>query len=335
MLRMNRRNFSKVAVIGLAAPFLILRALPAWTQEQSIEEAARSFDRLRSLIVQHGDKVLFFEALRGPPLDQPASIKSCSKSIVSLLLGTAIARGEASSVDARLATVAPTIIPSDATPGVEDITLEDLVTMRAGLAATSGPEYGAWISSDDWIGYALRQPMVGRPGGRMIYSTGSTHVLGAALTVSTGKDLLTLARTRLGAPLGIEIPPWTRDPKGFYLGGNEMALSPHAMLKIAIMMRDGGRFEGKQIVPKSWIDASTQARTRSPWSGMDYGYGWFLTETGFIVARGYGGQIIAANPSRKLAVAFTSDPDRPARSAGYFGELMRFLDGPILHAARG
>ncbi len=334
MLRMNRRNFSKLAVTGLTAPFLVLPAFSARAQEQSIEEAVRSFDRLRSLIVQHGDEVVFSEALRGPPLDRPANIKSCSKSIVSLLLGTAIACGEASGVDARLAAIAPTIIPSDATPGVEDITLEDLVTMRAGLAATSGPEYGAWISSDDWIGYALRRPMDGRPGGRMIYSTGSTHILGAALTVATGKDLLTLARERLGAPLEIEIPPWTRDPKGFYLGGNEMALSPQAMLKIAIMMRDGGRFEGEQIVPKSWIDASTQARTRSPWSGMDYGYGWFLTETGFIVARGYGGQIIAANPSHKLAVALTSDPDRPARSAGYFGELMQFLDGPILQVAQ-
>lgn len=334
-MRINRRDFARIAVSGLAAPFLILRAPPAWTQEQSIEETARSFDRLRSLIVQYGDEVIFAEALRGPPLDRPANIKSCSKSIVALLLGAAIDRQEAPGVDARLAAVAPTIIPSDATPGVEDITLEDLVTMRAGLAATSGPEYGAWISSDDWIGYALRRPMDGRPGGRMIYSTGSTHVLGAALAVATGENLLTLARERLGAPLDIEIPPWTRDPKGFYLGGNEMALSPRAMLKIAIMMRDGGRFEGEQIIPKSWVDSSTMARTRSPWSGMDYGYGWFLTETGYIVARGYGGQVIAANPSRKLAVAITSDPDQPARSAGYFGDLMQFLDGPILQVAQG
>ena len=334
-MRINRRDFSRIAVSGLAAPFLLLRATPARTQEPGIAEVARSFDRMRSLIVQYGDEVIFSEALRGPSLDRSANIKSCSKSIVALLLGTAIERGEAPGVDARLAAVAPTIIPPDATPGVEDITLEDLVTMRAGLATTSGPEYGAWISSDDWIGYALRQPMDGRPGGRMIYSTGSTHVLGAALAVATGENLLTLARERLGAPLDIEIPPWTRDPKGFYLGGNEMALSPQAMLKIAIMMRDGGRFEGEQILPKSWIDASTMARTRSPWSGMDYGYGWFLTETGYIVARGYGGQVIAANPSLRLAVAITSDPDQPARSAGYFGDLMQFLDGPILQVAQG
>ena len=75
--------------------------------------------------------------------------------------------------------------------------------LRAGLEGTSGRNYGAWVSSDNWIAHALRQPMVARPGGRMIYSTGSTHVLGAALTEATGMSLHEQARERIGAPLGI------------------------------------------------------------------------------------------------------------------------------------
>lgn len=164
----------------------------------------------------------------------------------------------------------------------------------------------------------------------MLYSTGSTHILGAALTEATGQSLLMQARDRLGAPLGIEIPPWTRDPQGYYLGGNEMALRPTAMLKIATLVRDGGRFGGEQVVPRDWIEASTIPRARSPWSGLSYGYGWFLSDSGYFLGRGYGGQIIAAHPGRNLSVAITSDPTRPARSGGYFGDLMALLDGPVL-----
>jgi CubicO group peptidase (beta-lactamase class C family) len=175
--------------------------------------------------------------------------------------------------------------------------------------------------------------MVAEPGDRMLYSTGTTHILGAVLAEATGLSLLRQARERLGAPLGIEIPGWTRDPQGYFLGGNEMALRPTAMLKLATLLRDGGRFEGEQVISRSWMAASTVARTRSPWSGLSYGYGWFISPSGYVLGRGFGGQVIAAHPGRNLAVAITSDPTRPARSGGYFGDLMRLLDGPVLASA--
>jgi CubicO group peptidase (beta-lactamase class C family) len=285
---------------------------------------------LHSLQVSRGDSIVFAEAPRGPGLDRLANIKSCSKSIVALLLGAAIDRGEVPSVTATLGHVAPTIVPSGAAAGVAEITLEDLVTLRAGLERTSGANYGTWVSSPNWVEYALTRPRVADPGTRMLYSTGSSHVLGAALAVATRRSLLDQARERLGDPLDVDIPPWTRDPQGYYLGGNDMALRPTAMLKIAALMRDNGRFGGDQIISPEWIAASRRPRGRSPWSGLSYGYGWFLSPSGFTLGRGYGGQIIAAHPGRNLAVAITSDPTRPARSDGYFGDLMRLLDGPVL-----
>ncbi|WP_318527465.1 serine hydrolase domain-containing protein [Roseobacter sinensis] len=263
-------------------------------------------------------------------MEELANIKSCSKSIVALILGSAIDRGIIASVYVTLGEVAPGILPAGATAGVADITLEDLVTLRAGLERTSGPNYGAWVNSPNWLAHALTRPMVAQPGERMLYSTGSTHILGAVLTETTGQSLLALVQSRLGEPLGISVPSWPRDPQGYYLGGNEMALSPTGMLKIAKMMRDNGRFEGKQVISSNWITVSTKAHTRSPWSGLSYGYGWFLSRSGYVFARGYGGQIIAFHPVRGLAVAITSDPTMPARSGGYFGDLMQLLEGPVL-----
>ena len=155
----------------------------------------------------------------------------------------------------------------------------------------------------------------------------------AALAEASGDSLLSLMRAELGNPLNIEIPPWVRDPQGYYMGGNQMAITPRAMLRIAQMMRDEGRWEGTQVIPQDWIEASLEPRTRSPFSGYSYGYGWFLTGSGYVLARGYGGQVIAAHPARDLAVAITSDPTRPARSGGYFGVLSDLLDGPILALA--
>ncbi|MCG6122559.1 MAG: beta-lactamase family protein [Microvirga sp.] len=327
---LNRRAFSVGLVSALAAPF-VQRA-----HAQSVDDIRSlvgEMPQLHSLLVQRGDDIVVAEAPRGAGLDRLANIKSCSKSVVALLTGSAIANGSIAGVNATLGEVAPDIVSSDATAGVADLTIEDLITLRAGLEGTSGGNYGRWVNSGNWVAFALRRPMIGRPGVRMIYSTGTTHILGVALTIATGRSLLEQARSVLGRPLGIEIPPWTQDPQGFYMGGNEMALTPRAMLRIALLMRDGGRFEGEQVISSDWIQASVERRTRSPYSGLDYGYGWFLSESGYIIARGYGGQIIAAHPERALAVAITSDPNSPARSDGHFGRLMDLLEGPLLALA--
>ncbi len=147
------------------------------------------------------------------------------------------------------------------------------MTLRAGLERTSGSNYGEWINFPNWIAGAMTRPMVAEPGERMLYLTGSTHVLGAALTEATGQSLLIIARERLGAPLGIEIPAWTMDPQGYYLGGNEMAITPRSLLKIAALLRDRGAFLDRQIIPERWILESTKPYGRSAFSGLDYGYG--------------------------------------------------------------
>lgn len=327
---LTRRAFSASLLGAVAVPF-VGRAFAQTSSD--IRSRIADMPQLHAIMVQRGDEVIVVEAPRGPGLDRVANIKSCSKSIIGLLTGSAIASGAIPSVKATIGEVAPSIIPANATPGVEELTIEDLVTLRAGLEGTSGRNYGAWVNSDNWVSFALRRPMVATPGGRMIYSTGTTHILGAVLTVATGQSLLAQARDVLGQPLGIEIPAWTRDPQGYYFGGNEMALTPRAMLRIGALMRDQGRFDTDQIIPADWIDQSTEAHTRSPYSGLDYGYGWFLSRSGFIIARGYGGQIIAAHPERDLAVAITSDPTSPARSGGYFGQLMDLLEGPVLSLA--
>lgn len=326
----NRRHLLATGLAALGTPALaqsdpLGRAL----------DAARGFGRVRGLLVLKDGERLLAERLSGPGLDQPVNIKSVSKTIVATLAGIAVDRGVVSSVEAALGDVAPALVPAGADPRVADITIEDLVTLRAGLERTSGANYGGWVSSGNWVRDALSRPFVAEPGGRMLYSTGSTHVLGAALAEASGESLLTLARSWLGAPLGIDVPAWTRDPQGYYLGGNEMALSVEAMGRFAEMIRTGGLYSGARVLSEDWIEASFEPRTRSPWSGLGYGYGWFLGRAGgvsYALARGYGGQVIVVAPSIGVSLVLTSDPTRPARSNGYFGQLQDWIEGEVLSA---
>ena len=298
-------------------------------------ERARGLDQLHSMVVGHRGEVVAAAAFRGPALDTPANIKSASKTVVATLTGIAIDRGLIAGVDAPVAPLLDDLVPAEADPLVQDITVDHLLTMRAGLDRTSGPNYGAWVASANWLRHVLTRPFVDVPGGRMLYSTGSYHLLGAVLARVTGRSLLALARDWLGTPLAIQVPPWTRDPQGFFMGGNNMALAPTALWRLGEMVRAGGIWNGRRVVSEAWIEASWVPRTRSPFSGDDYGYGWFATTLGDLqvrYARGYGGQLLYVVPEAALTVAITSDPNRPARSHGYIADVRALLAEDIIPA---
>ena len=299
-------------------------------------QRAAGFERLNSLIVARGGRIGFAEAFRGPALDRPVNVKSVSKTIVAALAGAAVDRGVLRGVDQPVAELLSDLIPAGADPRVRSVTIGHLLSMQAGLQRTSGVHYGGWVSSRNWVADALGRPFVAEPGGPMLYSTGSYHLLGATLARAAGRDLLALARDWLGEPLDIVIPAWVRDPQGFYLGGNEMALSPLALLRFGEMVRRGGVWDGTRVLSQAWIADSWVPRTFSRFSGDDYGYGWFLRRAAgrdVAYARGYGGQMLYVVPSLEVTVVVTSDPTLPARSRGYVGDLNALLSDAILPAA--
>lgn len=299
----------------------------------SFADAAKKQERLKAAVISLDGQTIFGEAFRGPAIDRPVNIKSISKSVVATLLGVARQQSVISSVQQTLGELAPELLPRGISQQVADLTLEDLVTMRAGLERTSGQAYGVWVNSDNWIHHALSRPFVDEPGGRMLYSTGDTHVLGAVLSELTGHSLHKLANDWLGKPLGIDFLPWTRDPQGYYLGGNEMSLSPLHLAKLGELYLNNGEVNGQKILDQSWVrDALTQ-RTQSVYSGDGYGYGWFLRDMAgepAAYARGYGGQVLHVIPSMSMVVAITSDATQRARSHGYMSELHALVSEKLI-----
>jgi CubicO group peptidase (beta-lactamase class C family) len=273
-------------------------------------ERANELPRLRSLLVSIDGELVDQRYFNGARAGQPANLKSASKSLLSILVGIALDRGYLGSVRDRIDRFFPEHL--GAGDGVKkSITIEDLLTMRSGLEATSNVNYGRWVQSGNWVRYALSRPLLDAPGGQMIYSTGNSHLLSALLTRAAKMSTFEFARRYLAVPLGISIGPWVRDPQGIYFGGNEMHLTPRAMIEVGELYLNGGRAGGKQVVSETWVKESLKPRTRSRWSGREYGYGWWIdTLAGHpaYYAWGHGGQFIFVVPDLKLVVAATSVP---------------------------
>jgi len=339
----TRRGWrASLAMLALAATLIVSATDTVHGDPLDPVLLARAFDRaaglprLHALIVARDGNIVAERAFRGPGLDTPVNVKSVAKSLISALVGIAIMRGELTGPEQPVAPLLARHLPAGADRRLQRLTLDHLLSMRAGLERTSGVNYGRWVASDDWVRHAISQPFVDEPGGRMLYSTGNSHMLSAILTDATGRDTHALARAWLGEPLGIDIPSWQRDPQGIYFGGNNMALSPRALLRFGELYRNGGVHDGRRVIDESWIRQSWVPLTVSPFSGDAYGYGWFITsicgET-FYYARGFGGQFLYIAPSLALTVVITSDSVTHTRVDNYRGSLLSLLREELVPAA--
>lgn len=322
--------------IGAVVLLLVALLSPANAQQTSaVEELLEGLagrddlKSLKSVIVAEDGAVIAEHGYRGHKPTESTNIKSASKSIVSALVGIAIDRGLLDGPEQKIAPILKSELPSTADPRINDITIGNLLSMQAGLGRLSGANYGRWVSSRNWVRFALAQPFDDDPGGRMLYSTASTHLLSAILTKVSGKSTLALARDWLAPLDGFRIDAWTRDPQGIYLGGNEMAMSARSLLAFGELYRNRGRSaDGRAIVPEEWIELSWQHHTNSRFSGDAYGYGWFTRQiAGEAVhfAWGYGGQMLYIVPSLKLTVVMTSEQDGPSARNGYRDALHALL----------
>lgn len=326
----------------LATPFVLTAARtlaqgqsvpqPPATLEAVLDRAAM-LEPLKAVIVQRQGETLAERAFNGTPLTASTNIKSASKSIISCLVGIAIDRKLLEGADQKIAPLLQSDLPRNPDPRIHEITIGNLLSMQAGLARMSGPNYGRWVASANWVRFALSEPFDGMPGGEMLYSTASTHLLSAILTKVGGKSTLALARDWLEPVEGFRIGAWERDPQGIYLGGNQMAMSARSLAAFGELYRNGGRSSnGRQVVSTQWIEQSWTPRTNSRFSGDAYGYGWFMRRIGgedVWFGWGYGGQMVYIVPALATTVVMTSRESGPSARNGYRDQLHALLSEVI------
>jgi len=325
---------------GLAFGLILLLASSAGLADSHAEKALgpaiqgwQDHPRVHSvLLARHGEPILE-TVFHGPDLSTPVNIKSLAKTYMGALTGAAIHQGVVDHVDQPVLPLLGERAPNDIAPQMQEVTVAHLLSMSSGLERTSGGGYGRWVSSANWVSHALSRPFVDAPGEAMQYSTGDFHILAAALTEASGESLLALSRQWIGKPLNIRIPAWDRDPQGIYFGGNNMLMSPRALLQLGELYRNDGMANGQRVLPEGWVAQSWTPRVRSPWSGDDYGFGWFIRESNGIdiyYGRGYGGQMLYVVPELALTLVITADPTPPSNRGSDARRLHSILEAEVM-----
>lgn len=241
---------------------------------------------------------------------------SVTKSVTSALVGIAIDQGYLSGVEAPVFEYFPDREIQNLDARKESLTLQDLLSMTAGLDWPAGPFMGT-TSPDyttiqmaqraDYVQFVLDRPMVADPGTRYVYNSGASHLLSAIIQESTGQTAYEFAEQNLFNLLGIHITPsdWAEDPQGYTIGYSELRLEPHELAKIGYLYLNQGRWEEQQVISQDWVYAST--RNYSPADGPPYGYQWWLEpDINAFSARGLHGQSIVVLPEQDMVVVFTS-----------------------------
>jgi CubicO group peptidase (beta-lactamase class C family) len=278
-----------------------------------VAASAATLPRLRSLLVSRRGELILERYFKGARVATPANIKSASKSVMSALVGAALSAGHLKNVTDPVAPYFAAELGPSTDPRKRAITIEHLLTMQSGLESTSGRNYGAWVSSTNWVRYALRQPLIADPGTAMEYSTGNSHLLSAVITKATRRSTWQFAQEALARPLGFTLPRWPQDPQGIYFGGNDMLMTPRQMVRFGELYLNDGRVGERRVLPEGWVARSFVPRGRSRWGNdREYGYGWWIRRLGATAAYyawGYGGQFIFVVPDSQLVIVTTSDPN--------------------------
>ena len=333
------RPLARLAAL-LCVAAATMSALPVGAVPQadyaSARAAAAALPQMHAFLVSHRGQIVLEYYAKGYGASRLANVKSASKSVIAALVGIAIDRKLIAGVHEPIARWFPEL-RKDADPRRRAITIEDLLTMRSGLQSTSDDDYGRWVSSRNWVRYALERPMVSDPGTSMEYSTGTSHILSAILTKASRKSTHQFAAEVLARPLGFTLARWPRDPQGIYFGGNEMLMTPRQMVAFGELWRNRGRVKGVQVVPAAWVETSCQPRTRSRWDAdREYGYGWWSqTFNGHraCFAWGFGGQYIFVFRELDLVVAVTSSTTVSDERRGYRRQLFALLEEHVLPPA--
>ncbi len=144
---------------------------------------------------------------------------------------------------------------------------------------------------------------------------------------------LEFANRYLFGPMDIRVRGWDRDPQGYYLGGNNMAMRPTDMIKIGKLMMDVGVYNGEQLVSKDWIVRSVEPVTGRRVGSQNYGYLWFRRMVGdyhMAYAFGNGGQYIMMLPELDAVIAVTTRNNSGQSTRNYRRRLFASLDQQII-----
>lgn len=283
---------------------------------------AQKVETIYSLLVIKNGYLIAEEYYKNRTATQTSNLMSVTKSFTSALVGIAFQQGCLSSLDQKMVEFFPELADQITDTRKKDITIRELLQMRAGFAweeSTQG--LTNILLSGLQPSTMLRIPLVRDPGTGFDYSNLSSHLLGIILARACGPDLKSFAEQNLFLPMNIKAGFWQKDPVGNYLGYAELYLTARDMAKFGQMVLEDGVFDAQQIIPEDWVHASLETYSEDAWhyrigsnvNDMGYGYQWWSVRAAdhhYNLAWGHGGQQVALLDDLNMIIVVQANPLR-------------------------
>ena len=279
---------------------------------------AAELEKLYGLLVVKNGRLIAEQYFHEGSVAQKARVQSVTKSYTSALVGIALDRGCLSSVEQRMLAFFPEVAGQITDPRKEQITIRDLLQMRAGFPwEESDPALWEGLLSGRYVPLVEGFPLVNDPGTAFHYSNLTSNWLGIIVDRACGAHLKPYAEENLFSPMGVEAGEWGTDWDGHNNGCGDLHLTARDMAKFGLLYINDGEYEGNQIIPADWVHDSLQTYSEDAWDNIGrfhdigYGYHWWSAKAGdhrVSFAWGQGGQLIVLVDELDMVVVTTADP---------------------------
>ena len=262
------------------------------------------------MIIRHGRIVA--EAYYAPYVAGIShDLRSVTKSIVSTLTAIEVKNGLLDSVDHPVLDLFPDRTILNVDENKKAMTVQTLLDMTSGIewkekAYTPDETIMRMYQSPDRAEFVLDQPMANAPGSQFYYNSGNPYVLSALITKKTGQSAFDFAKKQLFEPLGITSAEWSRvDAQGVTDGEAGLSLAPHDMARIGYLYLHNGSWDGRQIIPSSWVDRAKEGKVTATFGFHYANLWWSKPELGAFMALGRHSQMILVLPKLDVIAVMT------------------------------
>ena len=161
------------------------------------------------------------------------------------------------------------------------------------------------MKETDWVRFLFEQPFPDMPGRYFLYSNAGPYLAGVLIQRLTGGSLVDYLMPRLFEPLGIDRPEWEKDKQGYSFGAGGLQLTTTELARFGQMLLDGGKVEGRQVVPAGWMKKIYDTAITAG-DSQEYSMLFWRGRYGSISATGRYGQYCTIVPEKNLVIAMNS-----------------------------
>jgi CubicO group peptidase (beta-lactamase class C family) len=240
---------------------------------------------------------------------------SVAKSLTSTLVGAAIKDGAIKSIDDKVTDYIPGLKGS----AYDDVSVAQLLTMTSGVKWNEDytdpksdvalfNEHKAEPGIDATVSYMRKLQREAPAGGKWVYKTGETNLIGVLVSSATKKPLATYLSEKIWAPFGMEQDAsWLLGSTGHEISGCCLQASTRDFARFGLFILGGGVVDGGKVLPDDWLAKATTRQASIGAPGQGYGYQWWTNDDGSFAAQGIFGQGIFIDPKRRLVIASNSN----------------------------